>query len=626
METLPGVTVSCASPEFPGFPDFRANVTFVPLQFFTAVLPHRSRSCVRIVGYMLRRILGWVDQDGNPTASHLQFTYRELMESAGVSRDSIHGALAEAREFKLILCQQSAHAKAHGQDARSAVYSLRWSKRYTNHPGEFDGFFSGEAVAEGSGDGVQARAARKNIPDAFFDYVLRRERLSVLRVVGTLLFRSIQWGEGGERKVPISLSISELCRLTRLARRHVHEAVTAALERGYVVCLQEGHFDPQGGQASHAATYAIRWTRQAQMPTFRPGPPEAPSAPSVRKGIRDQSEKGNGSSVRKGARDRSEKGYGDRSEKGNDISINSSVNSTPAAAPTPLAPPPAAEPARAATAAAAVEGVWHALVEAGFDRESAAHLSRAHAAEVIERQLSWLPLRQVRQNRLGLLRRAIEQDWPKPEGPKRTPASLFVAQFAAAVHGLAEPMFCVTGHGIAEAEVLLGQLADGSVSESEAAEWGRRFGKFATRHRPGKTSFVWCARECGPEFIRIVHRGRDRAKRQAAAKTHEAEMNAQYDRYDQFLIETLRLYRREKPEFCAQFQAEQNRNLDQLGAGPCVRQGMANELAQASAFADFARDRGESIPTLAEWLLRPNRHIDHHDGNESTSRAHLNGL
>ena len=46
-------------PEFPGFPDFRANVTFVPLQFFTVVLPHRSRGCVRLVGYMIRRLLGW---------------------------------------------------------------------------------------------------------------------------------------------------------------------------------------------------------------------------------------------------------------------------------------------------------------------------------------------------------------------------------------------------------------------------------------------------------------------------------------------------------------------------------------------------------------------------------------
>jgi len=49
------------TPSFPGFPDFRANVTFVPIQFFTVVLPHSSRGAARIVGYVLRKILGWVD-------------------------------------------------------------------------------------------------------------------------------------------------------------------------------------------------------------------------------------------------------------------------------------------------------------------------------------------------------------------------------------------------------------------------------------------------------------------------------------------------------------------------------------------------------------------------------------
>jgi hypothetical protein len=68
------------NPTFPGFPDFRANVTFVPLQFFTVVLPGSSRGMVRIVGYALRRLLGWVDQHGNPTREQLRFTYRELIE------------------------------------------------------------------------------------------------------------------------------------------------------------------------------------------------------------------------------------------------------------------------------------------------------------------------------------------------------------------------------------------------------------------------------------------------------------------------------------------------------------------------------------------------------------------
>ena len=83
-------------PEFPGFPDFRANVTFVPLQFFTVVLPHCSRGTVRVVGYALRKVLGWVDTHGNPTREQLRFTYRELVAHAGVSRTCIAQALREA--------------------------------------------------------------------------------------------------------------------------------------------------------------------------------------------------------------------------------------------------------------------------------------------------------------------------------------------------------------------------------------------------------------------------------------------------------------------------------------------------------------------------------------------------
>ena len=45
------------SPVFQGFPAYQANVTYVPIQFFTVVLPRASRGCVRLVGYALRKLL-----------------------------------------------------------------------------------------------------------------------------------------------------------------------------------------------------------------------------------------------------------------------------------------------------------------------------------------------------------------------------------------------------------------------------------------------------------------------------------------------------------------------------------------------------------------------------------------
>ena len=80
---------------------------------------------------------------------------------------------------------------------------------YTDDPDRFRGFYYPEAVVvhESHGGTTVARpkAARKNIPNAFFDHLLPRARLSVIRVVGALLFYSIQWGPGGERRVPVSV-------------------------------------------------------------------------------------------------------------------------------------------------------------------------------------------------------------------------------------------------------------------------------------------------------------------------------------------------------------------------------------------------------------------------------------
>ena len=288
--------------EFPGFPDFRANVTFVPIQFFTVVLPHCSRGTVRIVGYALRKVLGWVDEHGNPTREQLRFTYRELIENAGVSRTSIAEALGEAIERRCLRCLQAPQPDSGGKPAQSGLYELCWDQedRYTDVPAEFRGFHYPEAVLieerQGGTTVRRPKAARKNIPNLFFDYLLPRERLSVIRVVGALLFYSIQWGPGGERKVLVSRSITELSRLTNLSRQHVHQAVGEARQRGYVEQVDAGRFDPAAAQESRAATYGIRWAPVMPAGRLMQKTTEATAMPPVRNGGReaDRSEKVNG--------------------------------------------------------------------------------------------------------------------------------------------------------------------------------------------------------------------------------------------------------------------------------------------------------------------------------------------
>lgn len=297
--------------EFPGFPDFRANVTFVPLQFFTAIIPYCSRGTVRLLGYTLRKVLGWVDAHGHPTREQLQFTYRELIEEAGVARDAIGEALAEAIDRHCLRCLQSPRPDTREQRGRSGIYELCWDETgaYTDDPVRFRGFYYPEAAIVEEREGTvtvrRPKAARKNIPNAFFDHLLPREPLSVIRVVGALLFYSIQWGPGGERRVPVSRSITDLSRLTKFSRQHVHEAMTEARKHGYVVQVDAGCFDPAAAKESRAATYAIRWAPAPPVGLRWSGAIGTDAQP-----LREDS-------VLKV--DRSEKVNGDRSEKVNDI-------------------------------------------------------------------------------------------------------------------------------------------------------------------------------------------------------------------------------------------------------------------------------------------------------------------
>ena len=111
----------------------------MPIQFFTVVVPHCSRGTVRIVGYALRKVLGWVDENGNPTREQLRFTYRELIEKAGVSRESIVKALHEAIERRCLRCIQSPQPDRAGLPAESGIYELCWDPEghYTDRPADF---------------------------------------------------------------------------------------------------------------------------------------------------------------------------------------------------------------------------------------------------------------------------------------------------------------------------------------------------------------------------------------------------------------------------------------------------------------------------------------------------------
>lgn len=573
-----------ARPEFPGFPDFRANVTFVPIQFFTVVLPRQPRGVVRVIGYALRKVLGWVDEHGNPTREQLQFTYRELIEQAGISRGAIGESLQEAVAGNLLRCAQAPSPHLAGQTAQSGIYEICWDAagRYTDDPAEFRGFYYPEAavvpVNENGTVVHRPKSARKNIPNAFFDVLLPREPLSVIRVVGALLFYSIQWGPGGERKLPVSRSITELSRLTRLSRQHVHEAVMEARQSGYIEQVDAGCFDPAAGQESAAATYGIRWTATA---------PAMPDAEERFKRV-------NGTSVQKGGREQSNKVNGERFRKVNGIRIKTELKNEQTTA--------VLATVATSTGMAAVKSPLELLKQTGFDDATARQLAATHSFKIIQRQVDWLPLRNVTRNRLGLLRRAIEQDWPRPEGSVDDSGSQSGREFArhyyAAYHGY-------TGQAGTEAfpkdvqaaaEFIKRLFAQDS-NESLVPEWGRQFGTFMRQKHRGeaksKPNLSFALVLHGDEFLRRIELRHSARSGQAVEKVHAARHEALQSEYLAYLRLAERTAQQTAQDHYAGFLAERVR----------TRHAMTGGLFRATAETLARFDSEESrLPAFAEFF------------------------
>ena len=600
---------------FPGFPDFRANVTFVPIQFFTVVLPCCSRGTVRLVGYTLRKVLGWVDEHGNPTREQLQFTYGELVEKAGVSRAAIADAVREAVKRRFLRCLETPQPDMAGQAGRSGIYELCWDRRgpYTDDPVEFRGFYFPEAVIfeEREAERVVRRpkAARKNIPNVFFDQLLRQERLSLMRVVGALLFYSIQWGPGGERKVPVSRSITELARLTRLSRHHVHAAVNEARQKGYLEQVDGGCFDPAAGKESRAATYGIRWATGVPVGRVLRLPPETGSGIPVRKGVREEP-------VRKGERDRSKKVYGERSEMVNGISIKTEHKTEQTAAGGGALAAAVAGLEPTSSGAASSPSALDLLLEAGFDERTAKHLARRRSPEVIQRQLVWLHARRCTRSRLGLLRRAIEEDWPRPEGVPEEPdlrlGRVFAAHYYAAYHGNpGEPVAEPFPKEVQLAARFLERLPRPAGAASDVPEWGRRLGSFMRVKHQGdaraKPNLSFALVLHGDEFLRTVQNERSARQQDAAGKAQEARQAALMPEYLTYLRLAEKTVQRTEPRLYAAFARKREHTRQAMTGGLFLASAdtlarFDAEESRLAAFAEFFRnDPRHPVPDLDQW-------------------------
>jgi hypothetical protein len=152
---------------FAGFPDFRSNVTFVPIQFFTVVIPNVKGATIRLVAYMLRKVLGWVDAQGNPTRGQLHFSYAELAGHAGLSRGVVVDAITQALEYHLIRRLPDPVGQPAGRVVEGAAYALCWdttAEQLTHDLDRFRGFYYPEATVEEEKDGQQVIRRPQSCP------------------------------------------------------------------------------------------------------------------------------------------------------------------------------------------------------------------------------------------------------------------------------------------------------------------------------------------------------------------------------------------------------------------------------------------------------------------------------
>ncbi|HRK30439.1 MAG TPA: hypothetical protein PLD59_05120 [Tepidisphaeraceae bacterium] len=488
--------------QFLGFEPLSSNWVYCPNQFFDTCLPYRSRGCVRLVGYMIRRTLGWRDQHGDPIDQpHILTSYNELIRDAGISRGAIRDALDEAIKWGFIRCVNPGRRSVQDETQLNGVYELRWdeeSRTYETDPKQFRGF-----VVQG---------CRTDIPNQFFDVVIPNEPLAVIKVVGVVIRQSIGFeARFGSRRKEAQLSYTDIQRRSKIGSRDtLNEAIRQAIHANFIQLASLGYFDPNAGRASLAAKYALKWLSNN---TYHPtGSKTVPGKiPDLKPTNRFKNRTETGSKTVPANRFKNRTGIETKQR-------NETLKQQ-----------------QAVVASVNLEAAKK-LAEAGFDLKTAQVLALGHSLADVEQQIAWLPLRNPSSNPLGLLRRAIENSWPAPlkvqhaELSQDHPGREFVRHFYAGKAGNeGQPTAEPTPTEIAIADAFVKLLLAEWAEPSRVPDWGRQFGAFVRRTQesePRKVrTFPLAVRLFGDTYA-AHHRGEKRNFLQRVYQTNRSEVEA----------------------------------------------------------------------------------------------------
>ncbi len=371
MTKLP-ISTGHSPQAFRGFERLDANYIYCPNQFFEVCLRHYSRGIVRLVAFVLRKTLGYLDENGNPVRQDIRVSYSDLSTHAGVSTRAIPKALEDAESGRFIQCVTPGVPNSRGQCGRAAEYQLRWSDEntgYTDDPQQFRGFYAGDGH-------------RSPIPNGFFDIVVRQDPLAMAKVVGTVLRHTVGYqNQFGGRRSDAPLSYSYMQRFANIGdRTTLSQTLKDATQKGYVCCVSKGHFDPNAGRQSRSAQYAVKWLDGAERldgtAKTRPGESEHGKKPTGNTAKARPGKDGKNPTDRKTVSKTSYKQQ-------NVVATNS-------------------------------EGC-ELLIGEGINKTTAITLAASVTLEEIRNQIKWLEFRNPA-NRPAMLRKAIEERWCEPDG------------------------------------------------------------------------------------------------------------------------------------------------------------------------------------------------------------------
>ena len=184
------------------------------------------------------------------------------------------------------------------------------------------------------------------------------------------------------------------------------------------------------------------------------------------------------------------------------------------------------------------------LLEVGFDQVAATHLASVRSIEHIERQIAWMGKRYPTRNALGMLRRAIEEDWPEPVNlaveatAEQSPATVFARHFYAGwANNALAPVATPSASDVAAADPLVRALLTTWPDTAQVEPWGRQFAQQAAEQQRPNTasmSLSLAVRTFGDAFVVWAQRDRERHQQrvaQAKREAAEARLKSDYRRY-----------------------------------------------------------------------------------------------